>query len=141
MRAIGPEISHCSRARSGHITRRSPSGNLSGGRPSMGANGRRSCGCIPVHPFGRVLKLMGLTRTRFLSKVIQCSLLGTPFLLRSLQTAEASRVAFGWIAPLASRHVAFTPSRRGFVPGPDDIAAQPVGPQCHTEVAPEFGTG
>src|SRR6202521_3081511 len=46
MRAIGRARSHSSSASTGHSTSRTPSGNRSGARPSIGEYARRSRGCI-----------------------------------------------------------------------------------------------
>ncbi len=48
MRAMGRDRSQSSSDNTGHTTRRMPSGNFSGGRPSMGWKARRSRGCMGV---------------------------------------------------------------------------------------------
>src|SRR5262245_4043353 len=49
MRAIGRTMSHSSSEMTGQTTRRMPSGNLSGGRRSMGEKASRSRGCMGPH--------------------------------------------------------------------------------------------
>ena len=55
MRAIGRPMSHSSSASTGQITMRTPLGNLSGGRLSIGEYASRSRGCMAQGAFGPVL--------------------------------------------------------------------------------------
>src|SRR6516225_9469447 len=70
MRAIGREISHSSRANTGHTTNRMPLGNRSAGRLAIGENESLSRGCIICsgRPLRRSLRRMLAAGASFASR-------------------------------------------------------------------------